>query len=1240
MASGLTPHQPGNGNGELVRFGPIRRTRSLLPFEEELCRTLGISAEEYEWYRDQVANKAYVRPAEYELVPDIRNGPIPIVPILINLAIGIALSAISMLLAPKPPEQREQKTRQLGLGSRQGRDRFMPTYGFDSVADLAQFGDAVPVVWTRFTGTTGGVVLEPKLVWARAFSWGLGQSIKMLYVLGEEGISAPDFKGMWAGNNRITVAGDQSYAVFYNSGTGKPSGLIAGTKGGPASGDPTNRYFPDFSQCFTPSNNLVFGVSNGIPNGTFYRVNWRVVSVLDSSEGRGKQNANSERRKICGWGRSQRPGMPGVGLGYPRRQGFIDSGTFLLSGKRIPQNFWKNGVKMDDVNSYLDSECEAADDALQIGETFMCGGHVLTVTGRSAPIWLSKQDRKQGDARDVTVSLSRTETLYPLDYSTCERAGLVNDTFVERDGKFFGGATRGYGLRHFPLLRYSSAEFSNTRPVHVTEIGIRAQVWGQFSGLCNFSNIPDPEQLERYDSSDTQVQSGTMSTYFKRTSCFTIHTRDKGSTTWQKNHDLVLAVQGSTPQDQFHYLTIEHGSCRELEYRLTPLNSAIIARLSDSHSVYVLRGGQGQFSVGLSNGTTLKSSGTLVTVGDILPNKLMYDDPTAGDYEDEEEKLSGQPGGVAWSGVQASNETIEGIRHAWMHEVFGDPLGYPLGTYKQAVVMFKAIKDGKEKKVAVFLQSKTYTQYVDSVKGNRTVWSRFDDPTNGGDFGLWDKEGVKKKWVSYKAGTILVPDTEDTASSEVRSKIASDHEYTLPEQGSSTARLTYWNSQPRVSMGVRIDPVTNPWHEKWLLKNGSNRKYRVDAVFQVRGAEKNPLGRARRFEKITQVAEVSYYGDLIRRSCDQGPEFRITYVNEIRLGERGSFQGLTTMGVSLKSSRNYSAADQLRVFVKSGTTGSNSFPRLVRYMLENSSLKGHLNGSMIDYGSFDAADTFCSANGLFFDGVVADRTNLRSFIVETAPFFLLTLSISNGRIALLPGIPTGSATQLYTAGNIVAGSLKVNFVDISQRRDFQAVMTYRKNRTNELPRTETLRAYWNNSAPMEQFDMTSYCTSRGHAEKVARYFLALRKLITKTVEFQTYPDQAQLQPGHFITIAVDEVMIGRSASGFVGKDLKVNPLVQLADGTYPITYWREGMDEVGETDLQIAGGRARNTDLAGALFSIHERSIRATNYLVDQVELSEDGLVNVKATEFPADIAAITMGGGGVQLRPATESDC
>jgi len=40
------------------------------------------------------------RPAEYELVPDVRADPITM--FVVNLVVGVALSAVSALLAPKP----------------------------------------------------------------------------------------------------------------------------------------------------------------------------------------------------------------------------------------------------------------------------------------------------------------------------------------------------------------------------------------------------------------------------------------------------------------------------------------------------------------------------------------------------------------------------------------------------------------------------------------------------------------------------------------------------------------------------------------------------------------------------------------------------------------------------------------------------------------------------------------------------------------------------------------------------------------------------------------------------------------------------------------------------------------------------------------------------------------------------------------------------------------------------------
>ena len=55
-----------------------------------------------------------VRAAAYENVPDIVNGPItPLAAIVINLVVGVALTAASVLLAPKPSIPDQEKRRQI-----------------------------------------------------------------------------------------------------------------------------------------------------------------------------------------------------------------------------------------------------------------------------------------------------------------------------------------------------------------------------------------------------------------------------------------------------------------------------------------------------------------------------------------------------------------------------------------------------------------------------------------------------------------------------------------------------------------------------------------------------------------------------------------------------------------------------------------------------------------------------------------------------------------------------------------------------------------------------------------------------------------------------------------------------------------------------------------------------------------------------------------------------------------------
>ena len=145
MAKRDSAYQSGKDAGPLAaaQVGRQIKVLPLLPYERELIEIAGCTEEEYRAFTEEARRRSLTRPAGYEHVPDVNNGFV--VPILINLAIGIALTAVGALLAPKPGADDRNEITQRQLGSKKGRSRFNPTFGFDSVADIASYGDPVPV---------------------------------------------------------------------------------------------------------------------------------------------------------------------------------------------------------------------------------------------------------------------------------------------------------------------------------------------------------------------------------------------------------------------------------------------------------------------------------------------------------------------------------------------------------------------------------------------------------------------------------------------------------------------------------------------------------------------------------------------------------------------------------------------------------------------------------------------------------------------------------------------------------------------------------------------------------------------------------------------------------------------------------------------------------------------------------------------------------------------------------------
>ena len=787
----------------------------LLPFEKQLIATIGATEEEYRLLVTEALKRSRVRPAGYGHIPDVQAKGL-LATFLINLAIGITLSVITYMLTPKPKQPKGIGQRKLGDINNAG--RFTPTHGFESQAELANYGEPIPIIFGKaeFNGedyVSGGMLVSPRLVWSRMYSWGTQQAVKLGFIVGEQGESlgllTPDLSGIFLGNNPLDSIYSSSFAFFWCKRSRDQTGSRV-LKGNFKYGDvnirsvnpsrdeilrcPTEEGSHDtgFSSTYSPSNNVEFGCFSPIPNGSAYRVNWVNVPMTDPGGGKGDhQPEHSEelawqRIKIMGWytnlgyhgsdnpldyeheGWRNPTGIrdhhkyigEGIGRNYPRRMGlrlyykctgydsnnnptyasevepsndevtsiitniqvddrvefFIQPGTEKLDEYIYTEN---SGVRVDDINSEIDSQREAADDALQLGEVFQIGRTVWRVVSRKEPIWKASEDKIQkimlqcidnNGGIDNQIGIVCDAVLYPNGQSTSS-----GKTSKGEDGKFGYGwindsddpsISKIPGAGFFPLLRRSKAIFKNTRNCEVTEIGLRSRVNQQLSGLCNFQSLLSHTKIWELETDNIAVQSGTISTSIKRASLFTIKVRSADKS---YNNDLegwidfglLFAIIGSSNVDQYNQIRIKHPERKRFEYQVFPVAGAGLYKKPDNTVVWHLKDSlnslseevdtpEGRFTIEMQGEKTdrisikrnnefvagqVTTTHTETTIG--APRSIVYEEKILGKEEWEhiarmtECEWTGKWGGTGSGANEGSIVDGRGRGGAFMWELFG-----------------------------------------------------------------------------------------------------------------------------------------------------------------------------------------------------------------------------------------------------------------------------------------------------------------------------------------------------------------------------------------------------------------------------------------------------------------------------------------------------------------------------------------------------------------------------------------
>ena len=1413
MADGRLVHQPKDANRSVV-FGATVYEAPLLPYEKQLIATLGCSEEEYRWFVAEAIKRGRQRPAGYEHIPDVQCAPA--VPILVNIAIGLVLTGISYLLTPKPraPKGAKDPRTQQQLDSIRGGNRFVPSYGFDTAAELADYGSAIPIIFGLYNDVekAGGVLVSPRLVWSRMSSHGNQQSAKLMFVVGEQGkadaiqpdgIAAPNITGIFIGNNALDAVFARSFAFYWKRNTTSSGfsrirnfNLLYGSGGTRDSADYNNglsaseddvylcptrlgELQPGFSYAYTPANNTEFGVYGPIANGNGYRLNWRVISIPGKSDPEGRLDA--ERTKIAGTS-----AMSGIGRNYSRRMGIVaysgsgsqvfsndlrqeyeinenDEITFLISNTKIPSNYLDGKVTIEDINSEIESQQIAADDAMQVGELFSIGATIWQVTSRSIDQFVA------GDGQDQEIRLKCID----VKDAKFKRIGVVSRSEVINPSKdYIGNDTDTVGAAFYVLTKYARGTVRNNRPCDVTEIGIVSNVYQQLNGICNFQNLPTPDELKEYDKNAVSLASGTITSYIARSSVFSIYVRkagldDNGSEFEYAPLGLNFVVTGTRPVAQYNSIRLYHPDApSEYEYKFVPRAAAELRNMAETDILIQLDSGSTEtvgtnVQVGAYGTFKVLASGREKLIADIRRNKEFFNQIEAGQTTRQNSYPSTigvrtllpdtQPDETTFlTAVERvelvsdpSNASI-GRTGAFTWAAFGDPDEYPIGEGERTnfrrrenisggrwvELEYEAVKlrlpeghyardTGQE-----FLWSVDQIRVVTSSSGwdslSTFVVRRGENSTGDGTsqapFDSSNPWAVNRSEAGdlRSSGLLLrVTGVESTVQVQGRSQgyrqeifgyagrlqngkkkeairpltTASGksitiklESYVYEESGHWTDETKFWSS-PVITVlqdgtdnggwseGDVFDDLVTVSDDNVFAEAYREKGQQIGSRYSVQAISTNIIVQRqdayeRGFEQQSQYAELSFYTGLVNKSCDSEPEHRIVYVNEIVNNEtEPQYHKLTTAGLVLRSSRSFTRLDQLRVWLERGIQvrrlhpntdtyndsvivdtpaegPSNLFTDLVFYLLTNATAgagkilnMNAYNANLIDVDSFISTSKFLRSNKLFCNGAITDKINLRDFISANAPNFLCNFVVKNGKFGLVPVVPTTAEgeisrnpvqiKQIFTAGNILEDSFELEYLEAEERRMFAASIRFRQERRNKLPEERTITVRFKEDGqqfvPIENFDLTQFCTTEHHAEMAGRYFLAIRKLVTHTIRFATTFSGLDLAPGDFIKVVTEAAPYSSAKNGTVDASGTITSVSDIPDGTYNVTYYKVGSDDIESGQMQVTNETVSDSTFFNSVFTIIESTNSQNIYLVEQLTINEDMTVQIVASEYPCD---------------------
>ena len=1141
--------------GEMVPHRRPAGPRRLLPAEAELCNAVGLTEEEYWFFVDQTAAYNAERSKEYELIPDVRNEPVNV---LFTLAIGVALSAVSALLAPKPKQQTEARTPQsLKTEDITGRNRFAPQTNFDSLQDLATLGEIIPLVFTRKGVRANGVLL-----WSQMLSLGNGQQLRALILFSSGRLEAkPDFAGFAIGDTTLENYTNAKLALYFrtNGGRIKEGGSDRYSQGTlprvPPSDafsifwDQDGRYRPYFSGARTPSTQAQFGLYSPAPNGMMWRPQYDDPTIPDDS---GKENKDRIRQK-----RNKARAR------VPYRAAVIrDNGsyvTYRLDASEDPGDRFEPWGS-EDFKQSINGARESVDDSISVGSQYMIGTELVVCDSVPADPW------EPGSNKDSVFRV-----IEPGDVDT---AGVLDINFT---------------ADRLTLQSVVIGTISNNRACTVTELGIKSTVWGQVNGYANMNSHPGDDVIDDIGDDGGSFQLGTMNKYLKRLSFFQLQTRALGSNSaWiDISGGTLFCVKGRTPQAQYNWIRISH-SLGQWEFRLRPYPGNAARRYFINRDVHLLRPGR-KMSYS-ARGRTVAFEGKTLRLDPLEMSNPEWvigePPPTNRAIKSVNVTQSGTPGGNYETEYRFTSDSYT------LYESNYSSLGarYITLVWDGRIILRSAGTTGTES--GGYSYKAEYAPYGYVGKKGITRTSKTPSPIStttvsasggsgsGARFRVDTYENGAKTWTLVDGGSgytngenIYIPVANQTV------KVTTDAQNILKHN---------WNPYDAVSDYPLVDAekkshMDGPEHEVVYVNEQVEQSAPQYDQLAYAGLRINSTKEWTSFSNMSAFIRrgvmVERIGSSGRSASNLMPEIAYALLTDPVLG-----------------AGNLIGADQVdrgRMAIAAKFCAANGFTwdgvisqqqNLREWIYQNAG--------------------YCLLDFTILGG--------RFSLVPAVPYKSNYTINRSGKVEI---------KALFTDGNIRKLQVSFLSPEERQLFNAALLWRQNRVNGFPETRTLSVRLSnaqgGSDADPVETFDMSGFCTTEAHALLFAQYALKTRQLVDHGVKFETTPQAAMnLAPGEYFKLVSEVTHTSRFNNGSIGVDGTIQS-VDTLNGNYSILYWEPGTEGVKSATLKASKGRTTQVSLFGTVFTIQNSVTNSRVYKVETLSYGEDGLVEVSGSYAP-----------------------